>query len=203
MDFKTAATLGAYLAKDHAEPLFRLLVDYTDISASEAGSRLGLHIRTAQDFLETMAALGILEREEVFEKKRPYYRYTLQTDHIRMDVDLTSLRREENPESRLAMRIRERKGAGARFSTARSGTEIASVTIWTGEGRGRNERRLNLTTPQGRFLYHLPFPDAEFQTVAQIMDSAGVDTSHTGEIVDMVQVLEEHGVIHSKNRETP
>ena len=79
MDFRNAAKLGTYLSKDYAEDFFGLLVNYQDISASEAVSRLGLHIRTAQDFLEAMASLGILEKEEVYEKKRPYFRYSLST----------------------------------------------------------------------------------------------------------------------------
>ena len=44
MDFVTAAILGTYISKDYAEDFFKLLVDYQDISASEAASRLGLHI---------------------------------------------------------------------------------------------------------------------------------------------------------------
>ena len=58
MDFKTAAALGALLSKDYAENFFKLLVNYQDISASEAASRLNLHIRTAQDFLESLHALN-------------------------------------------------------------------------------------------------------------------------------------------------
>ena len=41
MDFKRAAKLGNYLSKDYAEDFFNLLVNYQDISASEAASRLG------------------------------------------------------------------------------------------------------------------------------------------------------------------
>jgi len=62
MDFKQAAKLGSYLAKDYAENLFRLLINYHDISASEAASRLNLHIKTVQDFLEGMTELGIISK---------------------------------------------------------------------------------------------------------------------------------------------
>ena len=50
MDFKKAALLGTYISKDYAEDVFKLLVNYKSISASEAASRLNLHIKTAQDF---------------------------------------------------------------------------------------------------------------------------------------------------------
>ena len=52
MGFKSAKQLGACLARDYSEAFFRLLVNYRDIAASEAASRLGIHIRTAQDFLD-------------------------------------------------------------------------------------------------------------------------------------------------------
>ncbi len=76
MKFETAARLGAIISKDYAEDFFKLLVNYQDISASEAASRLSLHIRTAQDFLDSLTELELVKKTEVFEKKRPYYRYT-------------------------------------------------------------------------------------------------------------------------------
>ena len=69
MNFETAAQFGAILSKDYAEDFFKLLVNYQDISASEAASRLSLHIRTAQDFLENLTDLKIVKKTEVFEKK--------------------------------------------------------------------------------------------------------------------------------------
>ena len=90
MNFDDARRLGACLSRDYAGDLFRLLVNYRDISASEAASRLNLHIRTAQDFLETLNDLGVLSREEVFERKRPYFRYALASNRIRFDLDLVN-----------------------------------------------------------------------------------------------------------------
>ena len=82
MDFQTAAQLSTYLSKDYAEEFFKLLVNYQDISASEAASRLGMHIRTAQDFLDGLAELGVIKKSEVHEKKRPYFRYSLTKQSI-------------------------------------------------------------------------------------------------------------------------
>ena len=56
--------MGSCLSKEYAENLFRLLVTYESISASEAASRLGLHIKTVQDFLEALAEVEILGKEE-------------------------------------------------------------------------------------------------------------------------------------------
>ena len=197
MDFTDARKLGACLSRDYSEALFRLLVNYSDISASEAASRLGIHIRTAQDFLETLAELAILSKEEVFERKRPYFRYSLVTEKIGLEIDLGSLFGDDPADGRADRAIRERKGSGAQFSTARSGNHIASITTWTGRGRDRRERKINLTTPQGRFLFHLPFPTAEPQAVAEIMEKAGVGEAHKGEVLDLVSVLEDHGIIET------
>ena len=194
MNFKEAAKLGNYLAKDYAEDFFALLVNYQDISASEAASRLGLHIRTAQDFLEAMASLDILERQEVYEKKRPYFRYALKTERISMDIDLKQIQQEQAPTD-LARRIRERSNAGVNFSLARGGEVISHVSLWTGNGRDRKERKISLTRPQGSFLYHLPFPNAEALTIAEIARKAGVDQDVIPEILDIVNVLEKYEVI--------
>jgi predicted transcriptional regulator len=194
MDFKEASKLGNYLSKDYAEDFFALLVNYQDISASEAASRLGLHIRTAQDFLEAMAALNILDKQEVYEKKRPYFRYTLKTERISMELDLTQIQQEQTPED-LTRQMRERSNSGANFSLARGGGVISHVSLWTGNGRDRKEHKISLTHHQGLFLYHLPFPNAEALTVAEIIRKAGVNEEVIPEILDIVEVLEKHGVI--------
>jgi len=197
MDLKKAAIFGTYIAKDYAGDILRMLATYHDVSASEAASRLSLHIRTVQDFLEAMAEVGVLNKEEVYEKKRPYNRYTLKETRIKVDIDLSILSKDSKPKGKMALKIRERKNAGARFTTARYDQWISSVVIWIGEGRERKERKINLTVPQGKFLFNLPFPSAEFQTVLKIMEKAGVDSGNSSEILDIVDVLIEYKVIES------
>ncbi|MBS1231955.1 MAG: hypothetical protein H6R35_793 [Bacteroidetes bacterium] len=198
MDFKEAAKLGSCLSKDYAEDLFRLLVTYKSISASEAASRLDLHIKTVQDFLEDMHSLKILDREEVYEGKRPYFRYWLKTDHITMSIDLTSFSHDEEVnDTRLKLKIREKRNAGVKFTTSRSNDYISSVTIWMGEGRNRTERKINLSIPQGKFLFHLPFPNADYLSIKEIMRKAQVDNDNIPEIIDIVNVLVELGVIET------
>jgi hypothetical protein len=194
MDFRTAAKLGSLLAKDYAEDVFDLLVNYKALSASEIAARLDLHIKTAQDYLEGLVELGILSKEEVLEKKRPYYRYILKQDRISLELDLAQVKRAPTADN-LSLRLRERENAGARFSVARSDDYITSVTIWTGAGRERQERKIKLTAPQGKFLYHLPFPKAEALTVAEIMHKAGVEAELAPEILDLVQLLDKYEVL--------
>ena len=195
MDFKQAAILGSYISKDYAEDLFRLLATYSSISASEAASRLNLHIKTVQDFMEAMYDLGILEREEVYEKKRPYYRYIIKVKKIVMELDLAPLFPQVNSDDRTTMRIREKKNAGVRFTTSRDNQYISNIAIWTGQGRERTERKINLSIPQGRFLFHLPFPSADFLSIREIMIKAEVDHTNTSEILDIVEALIEMKVI--------
>jgi len=196
MDFRTAAKYGSLLAKDYAEDVFVLLVNYQAISATEVATRLNLHIKTAQDFLEVLAQLGVLTKEEVLEKKRPYYRYSLTQSRIVIDIDLMQVKQEPE-DSSLSRIIREKENAGARFSFARNNDYITHVTIWSGNGRDREERRIKLTAPQGRFLYHLPFPKAAPLSVAGIMKKAGIEESLAPEILDLVQLLERYEVIES------
>jgi hypothetical protein len=199
VNFKEAAKLGSCLSKDYAEELFRLLATYQSISSSEAASRLNLHIKTVQDFLEDMYSLDILDREEVYEGKRPYFRYRLITDHITVTIELTSLSQaEKGNDERLEMKIREKRNTRVKFTTSRSNDYISSVTIWMGEGRNRTERKINLSIPQGKFLFHLPFPNAGYLSLKEIMQNAGTDDSHIPEIIDIVQVLKEFGIIENQ-----
>ena len=194
MDFKTAKQISTYLAKDYAEDFLSLLVNYQDISASEAASRLGLHIRTAQDFLDGLTDLEILRKQEVYEGKRPYYRYSLQTQQIHIEVDLAKIQKEQTPED-LNRQIREQANTGANFSLARGGEYIGHVSFWTGDGRDRKEHKISLTTSQGKFLYHLPFPNAEFLSITEIMHKAGVDEAYAPEILDIVELLVKYEII--------
>jgi predicted transcriptional regulator len=198
IDFKQAAVLGSCLSKDYAEDLFRLLSTYSSISASEAASRLDLHVKTIQDFLEDLYGLKILDREEVYEGKRPYFRYRLKTDQISMSIDLTTFsQNEEVKDTRLKLKIREKRNAPVKFTTSRSNDYISSVTIWMGEGRNRTERKINLSIPQGKFLFHLPFPNADYLSIKDIMKKAMADNSNIPEIIDIVSVLMEFGVIEA------
>ena len=202
MDFKLAAILGSYISKDYAEDLFRLLATYSSISASEAASRLNLHIKTVQDFMEAMYDLGILDREEVYEKKRPYYRYTLKVSRILMELDLSCLIPKEISDDRTSLNIREKKNAGVRFTTSRDNQYISNVAIWTGQGRERTERKINLSIPQGRFLFHLPFPSAGLLSISEIMKKAEIAQENTSEILDIVDALIELEVIEQGDRHT-
>lgn len=72
---------------------------------------------------------------------------------------------------------------------ARSGDSFSAITIWEGEGRERKERKLSLTTPQGKFLFHLPFPQARPLSIADVMEKAGVGIEYSTEIQDIVDEL--------------
>jgi hypothetical protein len=188
MDFSKASRLGMVLSRDYAEDFFKLLANYQDISASEAASRLSLHIQTAQDYLETLTELGIMKKTEVFEKKRPYYRYTLIQPKIKLELDLSSYKK-ENPGEGLSRIVRERKDNGANFTLARGGDSFSTVTVWEGEGRERQEHKISLTTPQGLFLFHLPFPKARPMSIAAIMEKAKVDLDYSTEIQNIIDEL--------------
>jgi predicted transcriptional regulator len=193
-DFASAQRLAALVAKEYAGDFFRLLVMYRDISASEAAARLKLHVKTAQDFLEGLEAAGILEKREAAEKKRPYFRYSLQKQQFQLTVDMESFYDSRCEMDHWAWRIRERKGSGALFKEGRN-SRISTVHVYEGEGRSRRERRLSLTDCQGRFLFHLPFPTEGPLGVSEIAGKAGIARGCLPEIVDLLDFLQEHGVI--------
>lgn len=195
MDFKRAAKLGSLISKPYAEDFFELLVNYQDISASEAASRLDLHIRTAQDFLDALESLDVVSKLEVSEGKRPYFRYTLQKYKISLEIDLAAYSHKKDILGIQKQKIREKKKADARFSLARDNNSISNVSIWMGDGRQRKERRINLTTYQGKFLYNLPFPTADHLSVSEIMKKSELEDTHLPEIIDIIELLYRYNVI--------
>ena len=192
--FESARQLAALIAKDYSRKLFTLLVIYKDISASESAARLGLHIKTAQDFLEGLEKAQILKKSEAQEKKRPYFRYSLVKRKIQIDIDLDELIDPESLSTRRKWKIRERKNSGALFKEGRE-EKISAVHVFQGEGRSRTERRFALTASQGRFLFLLPFPTEQPQSIEEIFHKTGFDEEYLPEVLDMVENLVGFGVI--------
>ena len=194
-DFDKIALFGSFIARSYARDILSVLYTYQDVSASEAASRLGLHINTVQEFLEGMHRSGVAGREEVYEKKRPYFRYKLASEILKIELDLKSLFRDRESPDMTALKIRERANSFATFKRAKHDPYFSSFTVYVGTGRDRQEKRVNLTTGQGRFLYHLPFPDAPFKRIDEIMEAAQIGPEQLPEIMDIVGLLKEYGVI--------
>lgn len=195
MDFKTASQLGSILSREYAENFFKLLVIYQNISASEAASRLNIHISTAQDFLEGLYSHGIVQKKEVFEKKRPYYRYSLKKKSMTITINFASLYDKQSDLDRLGWQIREKKNSGAVFKTFSKTNYISMVHFFTGKGRSRIEKKISLTKNQGIFLHHLPFPTEPFLSVSNIIKKAKIDESNFPEILDIVNTLFDNQII--------
>lgn len=197
-DFEKIKLFGSAISKEYSKDLLRLLYLYKDISASEAASRMGMHIKTVQEFFDALHETGLLDKREVYESKRPYFRYSFSLDGIELSLNVKELvdlnKSGDTPE----LLIREKKNANVRFTTARSKLFFSSVSVWIGQGRETTEKKVSLTIPQGRFLFNLPFPNAEFLSVPEIMKKADVSDEHKSEIIDIVHLLTEHGVIEIK-----
>ncbi|MBN1273633.1 MAG: hypothetical protein JXB26_15305 [Candidatus Aminicenantes bacterium] len=192
--FHESHLTAALFSKEYAEDFLRLLVMYRDISASEAASRLNIHIKTAQDFLEGLETAAILIKREVAEGKRPYFRYSLKEKTVNIIFDLNELYNPKAQTATASWKIKERKHSGALFKEGRQ-ERISSVHVFEGSGRSRQERRYSLNERQGKFLFFLPFPSEKPSSVWDIMRKAGLDEDCLPEIQDMVNVLLDHGVI--------
>jgi predicted transcriptional regulator len=195
VDFETASRLGALISRDYAQQFFKLLVVYQDISASEAASRLNIHVKTAQDFLEGLHRNEILSRREVIEKKRPYFRYSLAKTRVTIEVELSMLHSEKGDRKKLQWKIKERKHSGSMFKTFGKSDRLSAIHFFTGEGRSRKEIRLNLTGSQGNFLYYLPFPTESAAQISEIIEKSGVEPAAIPEILDIVEELIRYRII--------
>lgn len=196
MKFEDLSQLASWLSKDYASEIFKLLMIYPTISASEAAARLSLHIKTAQDILEGLERAGILGRKEIYERKRPYFRYFLKQKRIKIDCDLKGLADQKSKEGLLNKKIHEKKNAPAHFTSSTKSNTLSSVTLITGKGRNKKERRINLTESQGRFLFQLPFPTEPPKTILSLLKKTGILEESVDEVLDIVEVLRDHKVIN-------
>ncbi|MDQ7816391.1 MAG: hypothetical protein RDU14_05150 [Melioribacteraceae bacterium] len=194
-DFEKIKLFGAVISKEYSKDLLRLLYLYKDISASEAASRMGLHIKTVQEFFDALYEAGLIEKREVYESKRPYFRYSFNSDEINISINVKDLVIKNSEPGNPELFIREKKNANVRFTTARNKLFFSSVSVWIGQGRETTEKKVSLTIPQGKFLFNLPFPNADFLSIPEIMKKAEVTDEHKSEIIDIVNLLKEHGVI--------
>ena len=197
--FEKLASFGSFISKGYAKDILWILYTYQDVSASEAASRAGLHINTVQEFLEAMYISEIVSREEVSEKKRPYFRYKLNSNKIIFDLDLDELFKKNTEFEQTEIKIREHKKSAATFNRAKGQSYFKSVIIFVGEGREKKEKRINLTNAQGLFLYNLPFPDGQFQSIAEIMKKAAIADEQVPEIIDLVNLLIDYHVIERES----
>lgn len=188
--------LGSLLSKKYARDLFKLLKAYKDISASEAASRMNLHVQTVQEFLEGLSQVELVNKEEILEGKRPYFRYQLIREKLKLEFDLSDfLGEDQNKVNENKLKIREKKNPGTQFTLARGGDFFSAVTVLVGSGREKKHRRINLTNSQGKFLYYLPFPDAAPLSINDIMNKAAVSSSYLPEINNLIEDLEHLNVI--------
>ncbi|MFH1198087.1 MAG: hypothetical protein V1720_20465 [bacterium] len=197
-DFEKIKLFGSYISKEYSKELLRLLYLYKDISASEAASRVGMHIKTVQEFFDALSEVGLLDKKEAYEGKRPYFRYTLKSDNMKIQFNIAGLIADTDNHFGKELSVRERKNANVKFSIARNKLFFSGVSIWTGKGRDTVEKKISLTIPQGKFLFNLPFPNADFTSIHEIMRKAEVPDEHESEIIDIVKLLIEYKVIETK-----
>ncbi len=195
MNFEQLKHVSSFLAKDYSEDILRLLVLYPTISASEAATRLDMHIKTAQDALECLAGADVVIKEEVFEKKRPYFRYSLKEKLLSFNIDLGKLVKGSGGVYLLEKKIREKTGTGSVFTSSSVPQMLSSVSIFKGTGRQKKERKVSLTANQGKFLFFLPFPTASPVSVKEIMEKAGTKENYYNEVFDIIELLEKNGII--------
>jgi hypothetical protein len=194
-DFEKIKLFGAFISKEYSAELLRLLYLYKDISASEAASRMGMHIKTVQEFFDALYAIGLLEKREVYESKRPYFRYSFNLDKIDLSLNVKEIIIGNKAKDNSDLFIREKKNASVRFTTSRSKLFFSSVSVWIGQGRETTEKKVSLTIAQGKFLFNLPFPNADFSSISEIMMKSEVGEEYSSEIMDIVNLLIENGVI--------
>jgi hypothetical protein len=187
--FEDIKLISNLISREYAEGMFRLLAGYDGISASEAASRLDIHIRTAQDFLESLLSLGIVSKSEVLESRKPFFRYSIAEPKIDLKFDIHAFAHRGEFSIGTGHLVIEKNNEAVSLNYSEKEQRITSVTQLSGRGRDKKLRRISLTPVQGKFLYFLPFPTAKPESVASLMQKAGLPDVHLPEIYDIISIL--------------
>ncbi len=187
------------LGKKQAFTILAYLHRHPYSTASELAAALGIHIATAQKYLEGMTEGGILQARERPSKPRTAWEYWLPETKIRLEIDVEALvKAEENRKGasgRLAtLFIREKARPDVAFEWDDSGKRITAVLFFKKGLRRRLERKLGFSKEEGRFLWHVPFQSEKFRNVAEVLSEAGLELEE-GQVLRMVDRFKSLGIV--------
>jgi DNA-binding HxlR family transcriptional regulator len=190
------------LGKKQAFAILVYLLRHPKSTASELASALGIHIATAQRYLEGLEEGGLLFSRERPSKPRTAQEYWLVDSKFTLEIDVGALAEEEERKGgsgRLAaLFIREKARPDVAFEWDDSGKRITAVLFFKKGMRRRLERKVGFSKEEGRFLWHTPFQSEKFKSVAEVLREAGLELEEL-QVLRMVDRLKSLGIVTVEN----
>jgi predicted transcriptional regulator len=133
-------------------------------NSSFIASKLGLHILTVQRILDELARGGFVDTEEKRGVGRPSTIYTYKGGSFKVDLDKLLSQYEYRSSF-----VREKGSSDTRYSYDVDKEIINAIIIG-----GRRGRKIKLDQKMGKFLWCVPPPDSEGESVESIAKEASV-----------------------------
>lgn len=167
------------LGKRQAFAILVHLHSHPNTTASEIAAALGIHIATAQKYLEGLEEGGILLSRERPSKPRTAQEYHLSDSKFTLEIDIEKLAEEEKKKAddrKLArIFVREKSRPDVAYEWDDAEKRITAVLFFRKGLRRRMEQKLALSKEEGRFLWSVPFQSEKFMTAAEVMVAAGLE----------------------------
>ncbi|MCK4614281.1 MAG: helix-turn-helix transcriptional regulator, partial [Thermoplasmata archaeon] len=171
-------------------------------TASETAASLGIHIATAQKYLEGLERAGVVESRERPSKPRTAKEYHLLDTKISIEFDIEKMaaeaEREKRPPDLSEIMIREKSRSDVAYEWDDAGKRITAVMFFRKGLRRRMERKVILSKEEGRFLWHVPFQSEEFRSAGEVMEMAGLGMDG-GKAMKIIGRFEKLGIVMVEN----
>jgi len=189
------------LGRDHALEILESLFARGWSSASETALELGVHISTAQAYLDALRnALLVHARPRTGRADIVEYAVADEQLQVRVDLRAITAAKVQAAQSRAArVQVQEKARAPVTYDWDEAARRILSINILEkakGAGRVRVANTLRLTEVEGRFLWHLPQATEAPRTVAEISRLAGLtNPADLIKILDLLEMLAGQNII--------
>lgn len=150
-----------------------------NVNASSISSNLNIHIITVQRYLEVLEKYGFVSSREKRGIGRPSKTYTFLGGKFTLDID--ELLKEYSLRSQ---KIREKENSTISYNYDIDNERIKQVIIG-----GRKGTKVELEDKSGKFLWMLPPPDSEGESIEKLASQSGMAVLDAVKFVrDMIEI---------------
>ncbi|UCF07688.1 MAG: hypothetical protein JSW28_08610 [Thermoplasmata archaeon] len=189
------------LGKEHSLPILEILYLRGWVSASEAAREMGVHIATAQSYLESMKENKII-KARVRQGKSKLVEYSLHDKQMQVDLNLEKIMSQKCEIARNKAKdyfVREKKKARVTYRWDEEQRKILEINFMEKSkafGRIGVSRTLQLSDVEGKFLWFLPQSTEKPKNVLKIAEKAELKRPEDLiQIIDLLEFLAEEKII--------
>lgn len=193
------------LGKEHCIDVVENLYLREWSTATEIAEELKIHTATAVKYLTELHEIGIVEKRTREGKYKDAFEYRLINPEINLTLNFEKIIAEESKgviKKAGLIKVKEQVRDDVNYEWDDEKQKILKINI-IGSGLRRSiKESVELSTLEGRFFWHMPYPSEESISVEQICEKAGIKNAlEFKKILNFVDVLKEKGIIEASEKE--